>query len=59
MKQIGVTGKVDKGQDIANALRVACESHQHHRLTLETWQLEKETGFLNHLAMTFDKTNAF
>ena len=51
--------KWENGQAMLRALRAECEAHANHRPNLDRKQLEKDTGFLNHLAMTFDETTPF
>lgn len=40
-------------------LSEACESHESNRPTLDHKELERETGFLSHLSMTFDELVPF
>ena len=51
--------KWEKGIRILTSLRNACISHPIRRPPLDRKQLEKDTGFLNHLSMTFDETTPF
>ena len=51
--------KWEKGLGIVGSLKESCDSHPDRRPTLDRKQLEKETGFLKHLAMTFDETTPF
>lgn len=51
--------KWEKGLSILSSLAVSCESHPTQRPTLDRKQLERDTGFLNHLAMTFEDTTPF
>ena len=51
--------KWDKGRGIVLALNTKCQYHLHGRPTLDRKNLESETGFLNHLTMTFDDATPF
>ncbi len=46
--------KWDKGRSMVRRLWDALSKHEDRRPVLERKTLEKETGFLNHLAMTFE-----
>ena len=51
--------KWEKGLSILGSLGESCEANLQRRPTLDRKQLERDTGFLNHLAMTFDETFPF
>ena len=53
------TEKWEKGITILARLKEACDSDALARPILNRKQLERETGFLNHLAMTYDTTTPF
>ncbi|KAI2508113.1 hypothetical protein MHU86_6286 [Fragilaria crotonensis] len=46
--------KWDKGKEMINRLRSICETSSDFRPMINRKELEKETGFLNHLGMTFE-----
>ena len=48
--------KWTKGLTILCAIRDACDAHAEGRPSFDRKQLERDTGFLNHLSMTFDET---
>ncbi len=53
------TEKWDKGISILSKLKEACNSDPLARPILDRKQLERDTGFLNHLSMTYDTTTPF
>ena len=51
--------KWDKGRAIVLSWHSKCKEHASGRPTLDRKELESETGFLNHLTMTFDDAIPF
>lgn len=51
--------KWDKGRTIVAKLKMACIDSEESRPTLNHKELEQQTGFLNHLSMTFEDTTPF
>ena len=51
--------KWDKGRAIVAAMSERCRSTADSRPVLNRKELERETGFLNHLAMTFEVINPY
>ncbi len=51
--------KWQKGISILTNLSELCRAHALRRPVLDRKQLERDTGFLNHLSMTFEETTPF
>lgn len=58
LKSVSVE-KWEKGLAILSALELECSSSPLRRPVLDRKQLERDVGFLNHLAMAFEVTTPF